>query len=92
MKRTRFPAGWDETRVRRLIQHYERQNDDEAVAEDETAFAASSQTVMKVPAALVPTVRQLIAKQGSRAQPNKSLQRTRRRVSHHGRPARSARR
>ena len=35
---TRFPEGWDEARVRRLLQHYESLTEDEAVAEDEAAL------------------------------------------------------
>lgn len=62
MKRTRYPKGWDEKRVRRVIEHYENQSEHEAVAEDEAAFATSPETVMRVPRDLVPTVRQLIAK------------------------------
>jgi len=46
-----------------VLEHYERQTEEEAVAEDEAAFEGSPQTVMKVPRALVPTVRRLIAKQ-----------------------------
>ena len=30
----RFPPGWDEAGVRHLIEHYESQTEDEAVAED----------------------------------------------------------
>ena len=33
-----FPAGWDESRVNRLLSHYEAQTEEEAVAEDEAAF------------------------------------------------------
>jgi len=46
--------------VRRVLEHYESQTDEEAVAEDEAALSAS--TVMDVPVELVPTVRELIAK------------------------------
>src|SRR2546429_9868572 len=60
MKQSKFPSGWDEERVRRVLEHYESQTDEEAVAEDEAALSAS--TVMDVPAELVPTVRELIAK------------------------------
>ena len=35
---TRFPMGWDEDRVRRLLEHYESQTEDEAVAEDEAVL------------------------------------------------------
>jgi hypothetical protein len=37
MKRNHFPVGWDAARTRRVQQHYERQTDDAAVAEDEVA-------------------------------------------------------
>lgn len=58
----RFPPGWDEDRVRRLLQHYESQSDKEAVAEDEAAYETPEQTVMLVPTDLVEEVRELIAK------------------------------
>ena len=35
MSQPKFPAGWDEERVRRVLEHYETQSDEEAVAEDE---------------------------------------------------------
>lgn len=60
MKRTRFPAGWDEARVRRVLDHYERQTEDEAMAEDEAAFQLRGQTVMIVPKRLVPQITRLI--------------------------------
>jgi hypothetical protein len=62
MKQSRFPEGWDEERVRRVLAHYEEQTEEEAVAEDEAAFQDRSQTVMEVPRELVPTVREMIAK------------------------------
>ena len=62
MRQDRFPPGWDEERVRKVLAHYEEQTEDEAVAEDEAAFAESTETVMEVPHELVPTVRELIAK------------------------------
>jgi hypothetical protein len=60
MKQPKFPPGWDEQRVRRILEHYESQTDEEAVAEDEAGVAKS--TVMDVPVELVPAVRELIAK------------------------------
>ncbi|MCH8342600.1 MAG: hypothetical protein IH983_01285 [Planctomycetes bacterium] len=65
MKRSRFPEGWDEERVRRTLQHYEDQTQEEAVAEDEASFEDRTQTVMEVPVELVPAVRQLIAKRSA---------------------------
>lgn len=56
MRKSEFPSGWDEERVRRVLAHYEEQTEEEAVAEDKT------QTIMEIPTQLVPAVRELIAK------------------------------
>ncbi|MES1243548.1 MAG: hypothetical protein ABUT39_18210 [Acidobacteriota bacterium] len=64
MKQNRFPPGWDEDRVRRVLAHYEEQTEVEAVAEDEAAFEDRTQTVMEIPTELVPAVRELIARHG----------------------------
>lgn len=58
--KNQFPPGWDEARVRDVIDYYENQTEDEAVAEDEAAFTDS--TMMAVPPPLVPEVRELIAR------------------------------
>jgi hypothetical protein len=63
MRQPRYPAGWDAERVRRVLEHYETQSDEEAVAEDEAAYEATTHTAMEVPVDLVPKVRELIAKQ-----------------------------
>jgi hypothetical protein len=65
MRKTRFPPGWDADRVRRVLDHYEAQSDEEAVAEDEAAYEATTETAMGVPVDLVPTVRDLIARHRS---------------------------
>jgi len=62
MNQNKFPPGWDEERVRRVLAHYEEQTEEEAVAEDEAAFEGGAQTVMEIPNELVPVVRELIAK------------------------------
>ena len=62
MSEKNFPLGWDEARVRRVLEHYESQSDEEAVAEDEAAFETTTDTIMTVPTALVPTIRELIEK------------------------------
>ena len=61
-KQNKFPPGWDEARVRRVLEHYESQTDEQAVAEDEASFEATTHTAMEVPVDLVPAVRELIAK------------------------------
>jgi len=62
MNQVRYPAGWDAERVRRVLEHYEPQSDEEAIAEDEAAYEATTHTAMEVPVELVPAVRELIAK------------------------------
>ena len=62
MKQSRFPKGWDEERVKRVLDHYETQTEDEAVAEDEAAWEDASQTFVEVPNELVPAVRELLAR------------------------------
>ena len=62
MRQQRFPPGWDEDRVQRVLAHYEDQTEAEAVAEDEAAVEEPDQTVMEVPTTLVPAIRELIAK------------------------------
>ena len=61
-RQSRFPKGWDEERVRRVLEHYENQAEDEAVAEDEAAWEDASQTFIEIPNDLVPVVRELLAK------------------------------
>jgi hypothetical protein len=56
-----FPVGWDEQRVRQVLEYYENQTDEEAAAEHEAALSRPEHTVMEVPAELVPVFRQLIA-------------------------------
>ena len=57
----KYPPGWDLERVRRLIQHYESQTDEEAIAEDEAAFDDPTKTVMDIPTELVTSVRAPLA-------------------------------
>ena len=62
MKQSRFPAGWDEQRVRQVLAHYENQTAEEAVAEDEAAYEAPDQAMIEVPNDLLPAVRELLAR------------------------------
>lgn len=66
MSESKYPAGWDQTRVMRVLEHYEQQADDEAVAEDEAPSEAPTHTLMEIPVDLVPAVRKLIAKRRAR--------------------------
>jgi hypothetical protein len=39
----KFPEGWDEAKVRRVLTHYETQSEDDAMAEDEAGVEADLQ-------------------------------------------------
>jgi hypothetical protein len=60
-KKSDYPAGWDDARIRDLLDHYERQTDEEAAAEHEAALSRPDHTLMEVPTELVPAVREIIA-------------------------------
>ena len=57
-----FPKGWDEDRVRQVLDHYESQSEDEQFAEIEAAFEQEDTITMSIPASLAPEVRALIAR------------------------------
>ena len=59
-QKQKLPEGWTEKRIKGVINHYESQSDDEAVAEDEAALAVE-EALMQVPLDLVADVRALIA-------------------------------
>jgi hypothetical protein len=62
MSESRFPHGWDEDRVKRLIRHYDDLSEVEQVAEDEAAVSErEGQTVIAVPTVLLPAIRHLLA-------------------------------
>lgn len=65
MKKNKFPHGWDDERVKKVIEHYEKQSENEAIAEDEAVYENSAFTIMDVPKDLVSKVRELIAKRAS---------------------------
>ena len=52
MNQPKFPPGWDEGKVRRVLVHYEGQSEEDALSEDE-AGVEPSDTVMNVPHNLV---------------------------------------
>jgi hypothetical protein len=60
MTKNRFPPGWDEKRVRDIIEHYDAQTDEEVAAEIE--MVSEGHTMVEVPIELVPLVTSLIAR------------------------------
>jgi hypothetical protein len=62
MNEQRFPAGWDEQRVKKLLAELDSRADEEWIAADETASSeGDDQVVITVPAALLPEIRRLLA-------------------------------
>jgi hypothetical protein len=64
--RQRFPPGWNEKRVKELIAYYDRQTEDEELAEYEAAMKFKGRTLMLVPAELVGEIHQLIDRRQGR--------------------------
>ena len=62
MVQSRFPEGWDEERVRKVLKHYQDQSEEEAVAEDQAGYEDRTESIVEVPVELVPAVREMIAK------------------------------
>ena len=62
MMKNKFPTGWGEKIVQEVIDHYEDQTEEEALAEDESAYDDLNRTMMEIPKELVPIVRELIAR------------------------------
>ncbi|MGA7495685.1 MAG: hypothetical protein WBX00_03070 [Isosphaeraceae bacterium] len=62
MSDQKFPPGWDEARIREVIEHYDSQDEDERAAEIEAAWEAEGMTLMSVPTELVPEIRALLAR------------------------------
>jgi hypothetical protein len=61
MTENRFPKGWDEERVRKVIEYYDNQTDEEAIAEYEAALEDEGVTWFAVPNELADEVRKLLA-------------------------------
>jgi hypothetical protein len=65
MSKQKFPPGWDEARVKNLLQHYEQMDDEVLIAEDEAASELKGQTLMVIPTEYVSAVRELIERKSS---------------------------
>jgi hypothetical protein len=67
-KKQKYPRGWDEAKVRRVLAHYEGQGEDEQFADIESARKRSNITLMGVPTKLVPQVHALLARERRKSQ------------------------
>ena len=62
MNEQRFPKGWNEQRVKRLIAELDARTDEEWIAADEAAATDDGdQAVITVPKILLPEIRRLLA-------------------------------
>jgi uncharacterized phage protein (TIGR02220 family) len=59
----RFPRGWNQERVQKVIDYYDKQTEDEELAEYEAAMTVNGQSLVLVPTELVPEVRRFIRSQ-----------------------------
>ncbi len=58
----RYPEGWDQQRVQRLLADLDSRNEEEWVAADEAAASEQDdQAVVTVPVGLLPEIRRLLA-------------------------------
>lgn len=55
-----LPRGWSEKQIKEVIDYYDRQTEDEELAECEAGMKVDGLTVMLVPTKLVPEIRRLI--------------------------------
>jgi hypothetical protein len=62
MKKNNYPHGWTAQKVKKVLNHYEKQTEDTAVSEDEIAYKDKTKTFIEIPRKLVPSVRKLLAK------------------------------
>jgi len=63
MNKQELPRGWDEEKIRDVIDHYETQTEDEEAEEIEAALKQEGITMIAVPNPLVDKVRELIARE-----------------------------
>lgn len=57
-----YPSGWNQERVRDLVDYYEHQTDEGAAVEHEAALSRPGETLISVPTDIVPAVRELISR------------------------------
>jgi hypothetical protein len=58
----RYPKGLNRRKALELIDYYENQTDEEAIAEDEAAYCSKHSTMMEIPNEFVWLVQKLISK------------------------------
>jgi hypothetical protein len=62
VRKQTFPLGWNQKRVQEVVAYYDRQTEDEELAEYEAGMKVDGLSVMLVPTKLVPEIRRLITR------------------------------
>ncbi|MDB5301796.1 MAG: hypothetical protein JWO87_3459 [Phycisphaerales bacterium] len=57
-----YPKGWNRKKVRDVIDYYENQTEEDAIAEAEAAYRKRKSALVEIPSKLLPQVRRLLAK------------------------------
>ena len=58
----KLPAGWDESQIKAVLDHYENQTEEEQAEEIEDALEEDGMTLMSIPSSFVDEVRELLAR------------------------------
>ena len=66
MTNQKLPEGWDEERIRAIIDYYDNQTEEEAIAEAEAAYVDPNSSIVIVPNELMPEIRKLLGQHQDR--------------------------
>jgi hypothetical protein len=58
----KYPKEWNRKKVESVIAHYDKQSDDEAIAEAEAAYRRRKSVLIEVPLKLLPRIRRVLAR------------------------------
>jgi len=64
----KYPKGWNYARVQGVIEHFDRQSDDDAVAEAQAAWENSRVRMMAITVELVSQVESLLAERSGKTE------------------------
>ncbi|HWE96019.1 MAG TPA: hypothetical protein VG269_18800 [Tepidisphaeraceae bacterium] len=58
----RYPKGWSRKKVLDVMEYYENQSEEDAIAEAEAAYRKRKSALVEIPSKLLPQVRRLLAR------------------------------
>ena len=62
MRKNKYPEGWDEKRVKKVLAYYDKRYKNHVFLGEKKTPRGHAQTLIEVPRALVPIIRELIAR------------------------------